>query len=453
MDAEGNGRIREAHAAVGLQEQAGAFVARIRAVGVAAAQRERQAAGGRQTVVDHGIHVPAGLLDLDQIPVGEHEAGQHDDVAEAEDEGVRIFLRHFRGDGAGFQFLMEQMADVLVDTAHAGAVLLGVGRLHDLIEDGRLQALPVGAGRMLHDPVQAVRHPEEFGSAGLIRCLFRLGAACGRIAFAHGDSRVTDPDHRMIEHMGAGHVSEHLAAHGVQLGLSFRLDGTEALVDGRPEVCHIMALGTGADAAEIGVRGTGIQEHAVAGCVPEVIGHDALRHLGDGLVLPVVIGLTEYLAVLIAHVDGFPVLPGLAEGLVIVVDHGRDPCDAPFDVGAHAALVRSGTTHKDIVVKHVIGAVLCPVQHGTGAFEHWILVFMRLVILRIQAGALCVDGDVLAAGEHVALGADRPDAVGHGNKFKHRLITPFQRWWSQLSAVVFIIILSYSLPFYNERTI
>ena len=245
--------------------------------------------------------------------------------------------------------------------------------------------------------------------------------------------------------MGTGHVAEHLAAHGIQFGLRFRLYGAEALVDGRTEVGHVMSLGTGADAAEIRIGGTGVQEHAVSCGVPEVVCHDAFRHLGDGPVLPEVVGITEDLAVLIAHIYGFPVLPGLAESLVVIVDHAGYPCATPLNVGAHTPLIRSGAAYEDVIVKYMIGTVLRPVQHGAGTLEHGILVFMSLVILGVQTGAFGIDGDVLAAGEYVALCADCPDAVSHGNKFKHSRVTPFRKCWLQPTAVVFIL-LFYRIP-------
>ena len=274
------------------------------------------------------------------------------------------------------------MSDVVIDTSHALAMLLCIGGEHDLIEDSSLQAFPVGACRMLHDPVQTVCHHEQFFLACFILYGFCFLAGSFCITFAHCDSSIADTDYSMIEQEGVSLIIKDLSVHFVDLLLSFFFDCSKTGVDGFAEVADIMSLRTAADAAVARASRTGCCKHAVAGCFPDFIRHNAFGHLVDGFVFPVFVSFFEDVAVCIAHVDGIAALPCFFE-VFFIIHNARNPADTPFYVWAHRTLIRSRTAGKDIVVKDIVSAVLCPIEQSTGPLHQRIFVFMCFVILGV----------------------------------------------------------------------
>ena len=382
MDTQCAGRVWEMHTAVGLQEECGCLVACIRTICIASAQCQCKSAGRCQAVVDHRVNVLAGFAHINDAFIGDRHTWENDDVAQPKDEGIGIILSLLHRNLAFFQFFVKKMSDVVINTSHALAVLLCIGGEHDLIKDRSLQAFPVGAGRMLHDPVQTVCHHEQFFFACFILNGFCFLACSFCIAFAHCHGCITDTDHCMIEQEGVSLIIKDLSVHFVDLLLCFFFDCGKTGVDRFAEVANVMSLRTAADAAVARTSRTGSCEHTVAGCFPDLIGHNAFCHLVDGFVFPVLISFFEDIAVCIAHVDGFAALPCFFEVFFIVHDT-RDPADTPFYVWAHRTLIRSRTACKDIVIKDIVSAVLCPVEQGTSPLHQRVFVFMCFVILGV----------------------------------------------------------------------
>ena len=80
------------HTAVGLQEECGCLVACIGTICIASAKGKCQTAGRGQAVVDHRVNVLAGFTHVDNAFVRDRHARKNDDIAQAKDEGIGVFL-------------------------------------------------------------------------------------------------------------------------------------------------------------------------------------------------------------------------------------------------------------------------------------------------------------------------------------------------------------------------
>ena len=203
----------------GLQEHIGHIVGRVAAFHIYAAQSHQRAAGVSRA--------GSGCFFIPEF-IKFHEF---------EEEQIYQFLSFFRRDAAGLEIFLIVAAQILVYAAEADAMQLCIQAHSQQIHPCALQRVIERAARILHDPVQGIRHTFQFFFAYRI-CTFISQTLCFRcVAFGPDDDAVGDDLHCTIKVI----LVDVLARDAIffvcfQFCACLIADGAEALACRRPEV-------------------------------------------------------------------------------------------------------------------------------------------------------------------------------------------------------------------------
>ena len=365
VDAQGLGRIVEDQAAGGLEHHVGHGVGGVLAVLIHAAQGHELAGG----VARAGLGGPFGP---DLVALGHLEI-----------EEIHQLLGILRGDGAAGDVLVVVAAQVLVHPAIADAVELPVHAEGQLIEINALNGVMEIAAGVLHDPVQAVCHLQQFLLPLRIGAGLGLAQGLGGIALGPMDDALADDIHSPIEIVLVNAVA--VDALFLQLGhlcQGFLPDGAEALLGGGPEI--------GNEVAHRGfavVVGREADGSVAVQLVPIVTGDVLVRDGAHGMGRPEVAGLQQIL--LILGVDVIGVHAPVAD--VVCPQLLHEPVEAGLGIEGAAAVAGALPAHDHLVLVDEDGHILKEVAQVLGTLQDTGDLGVRHIELRDQPVAIDID--------------------------------------------------------------
>ena len=162
-------------------------------------------------------------------------------ITKPQNKSIGILLGLFGSNCFFIKLLLKQVAHMLIHTAHGLAVLLRVSYKHKLVKDMGLQALPVGTGRIFHNPIQRISHLKQLRFAGLVRCPGCLFTAGLSITLGQQNGGVAHSYNGVIENMLLAQSPKILPLCSAMISC-LPANRTKAHVYYLVEVCYVVAL-------------------------------------------------------------------------------------------------------------------------------------------------------------------------------------------------------------------
>ena len=323
-------------------------------------------------------------------------------------EAVGELLGLLPGDPPGGDVRLGKAAYVLVETAVADAVQLSVENQAQLIEIAGLQGFLVGAGAVLHDPVERVGHLLELCLAGGIGALGSLAGSFGGVTLGVDDQALGYEVDRSVELVAAAIVAlKALVQKLTALGACLVANGAQTGVDDLPKIAAEVADGVLGVAVVDKVEDAGAQQLLV------LLGQVLVDDGAHAVLVPEVPRLLDVVVGLL--VDVVRVNPARGQGVDLI----QEPPEGVLGEEGASTEALGGKAHDELVLADGGGHLLKEIAQVLGALHDAGDVWVLHVELGDQLVAVEVDlglGSAVALADTLDTGGDRCDLV-HGLSF------------------------------------